>query len=59
MNTDNRFLEEVKRSIKEILESYRSAWPKCKHGYTATACELGFPGCVCNDDYWRDQEPTP
>jgi hypothetical protein len=58
MTTDNRD-EIVRRIIEEVLESYRSTRPKCKYGYTAGACELGFPGCVCSDDYWREQEPTP
>jgi hypothetical protein len=48
--------EEVRRIIEDELKRLRGEKPKCKHGYTSGACELGFPGCVCNDDYWRDKE---
>jgi len=50
--------EEIQRIVEEVLESYRSTRSKCKYGYTSGACELGFPGCTCNDDYWREQEAS-
>ena len=58
MIDDNR-AEAVRRIIEDELKRLRAEKPKCKHGYTSGACELGYPGCVCNDDYWREQEPTP
>lgn len=44
------------RRVSDDKPPYEPPVERCKYGYRKSGCELGHPGCICMDDFWRKQD---